>query len=114
LLSGYVRRGPAVYGWSRRIRGEVSPAILTLFVIAEGVFDELPVDLLPAVDALGVDPQEHLNTVPGPLGDLGRVNARVQPGGQARVPQVIRPPASGDAAMAGVNASSRAPCQARW
>jgi hypothetical protein len=81
FLSGCVRPGPAVYGWPGRIRGEVSPAPLVLVLAAEGVFDELPVDPVPAVDALGVHPQEHLHAVPGPFGDLGRVNARVQPGG---------------------------------
>lgn len=95
-MSGWIRLDPVVYGWPRRIRGEVSPAIPALFVvfflIAEGVFDEPPVDLFPSVNALGVDPRQHLDAVPGPVGDLGRVDARVQPGGQAGVPQVVRSP----------------------
>src|SRR5215831_18245438 len=37
FLSGCVRPKPAVYGWPRRICGEVSSALLALLVLAEGI-----------------------------------------------------------------------------
>jgi hypothetical protein len=45
-----------------------------------------------ARDALGVDPQQDVYAVSGPLGHLGGVDAAVQPGGQAGMPQVVRAP----------------------
>src|SRR5216684_804279 len=90
--SGCVRLKPAVYGWPGRMRGEVSPVLVLAVVVAEGIFDPLAVDLVPSVDALGVDPHQHLHRVACPLGDLGRVHPGVEPRGQAGVPQVIRPP----------------------
>jgi hypothetical protein len=39
---------------------------------AEDLLDALVGDVLLAVDALGVDPEEDLDAVPGSLGDLGR------------------------------------------
>ena len=41
--------------------------------------------LVLADDAFGVDPQEYVDAVPGPLGDLGWVDAAVEPRGQTRV-----------------------------
>jgi hypothetical protein len=49
-------------------------------------------ELVLADDALGVDAQRDVHAVPGPLGYLGGVDATVQPGGQACVPQVVGPP----------------------
>src|SRR5215470_726113 len=49
-------------------------------------------ELVLAYDAFGVDPQEHVHAVPGPLGYLGRVDAAVEPRGQAGVPEVIWAP----------------------
>jgi hypothetical protein len=45
-------------------------------------------ELVLAHDALGIDPQQHVHAVPGPLGYLGRVDAAVQPRRQAGVPEV--------------------------
>jgi hypothetical protein len=49
-------------------------------------------ELVLADDAFGVDAQQDVDAVPGPLGHLGGVDATVQPGGQACVPQVVGPP----------------------
>lgn len=49
-------------------------------------------ELVLARDALGVDAQQDVDAVPGPLGYLGWVDAAIQPGGQASMPQVIGPP----------------------
>jgi hypothetical protein len=50
-----------------------------------GGFDLPLVKVELAIDAVGVDPQKDLDRVAGPLGDLGRRDARVQPPGQATV-----------------------------
>jgi hypothetical protein len=47
-----------------------------------------------AVDALGVDPEQDGDAVPGPLGDLGGRDTAVEPGGDAAVAKVIDPPVS--------------------
>jgi hypothetical protein len=58
---------------------------------AQGVVD-LSVDVvLLAIDALGVDTEEYVNAVAGALGDLGGRDARIEPGRDGRVPQVIGP-----------------------
>ena len=44
-----------------------------------------------AVDALGVDPEQHVNAVPGPFGDLRGVHSGVEPHRQAGVPEVVHP-----------------------
>jgi hypothetical protein len=41
------------------------------FPLAKEVFHPLVPSLVVAVDAAGVDPVEHLDAVPGPLGHLG-------------------------------------------
>jgi len=46
--------------------------------IAQRDFDPPPRGVVLTVDALGVDPQEYLHTVPGPFRDLGRRDACVQ------------------------------------
>lgn len=51
--SGCVRRGPADYGWSGRIRGEVSPAFVLTIGCGEVVNPEA-VDRVPPRDVLGV------------------------------------------------------------
>jgi hypothetical protein len=48
------------------MRGEVSPVLVLAGVVAEGIFDPLAVDLVPAVDALGVDPVPLQNSMQGP------------------------------------------------
>jgi hypothetical protein len=61
-------------------------------------------DLTLAVDALGVDAKEDVDAVAGPLGDLGSVHASVEPERYRRMPEVVRPAASGEATWSGVNA----------
>ena len=82
-------------------------------VLAQRFADPALGELVLAHDALGVDPQEHVHAVPGPLGHLGGVDAAVQPGGQAGVPEVVRAPASGEACSAALRAVWRALIQAR-
>jgi alkylation response protein AidB-like acyl-CoA dehydrogenase len=47
-------------------------------------------DLVLAIDALGVDPEEDIHAVPGPLGDLGRRDPGIQPSRNGCVAQVVR------------------------
>jgi hypothetical protein len=56
---------------------------------AEEFLDALVGDFLLAVDAFGVDAQEDLDTVAGPLGDLGGSDAAVEPEGDCGVPEVV-------------------------
>ena len=42
-------------------------------------------ELVLADDALGVDPQQDVHAVPGPFGDLGGIDASVEPCRQTRV-----------------------------
>ena len=81
--------------------------------LAQGFVDAVLGELVLAHDALGVDAQQYVHAVPGPLGHLGGVDAAVQPGGQAGVPQVVWPPGKGEVCSAGVRASCRALAQAR-
>lgn len=48
--------------------------------------------VLLAVDAPGIDPQQHVDAVTGPLSDLRCGHSGVQPGGDRRVPQIIGAP----------------------
>src|SRR5690606_38148534 len=59
-------------------------------VLAQQLFDLAIDDLLPPVDALCVPAQQDLHAVACAGGDLGRVDTGVEPGGQRRVPQVVR------------------------
>jgi len=43
-----------------------------------------------ADDALGVDPEQDVDAVAGPFGDLGGGDSAVEPGGEAGVPEVVR------------------------
>src|SRR5215467_3715714 len=61
-------------------------------VLKERCADPALGELVLAYDALGVDPQQHVDAVPGPLRHLGRVDAAVEPRGQAGVPEVIWAP----------------------
>lgn len=69
------------------------PGVDRLFVV---IWPQRPAntgepDLIRAVDALGVDRQEYLDAVPGPLCDLGSWHASVEPQRDAAVPQVVWP-----------------------
>ena len=85
-------RSPAVYGWNRLATAGCAQYVpefsATRFRlgIAQGVFDAPLGYLVLAVDALGIDPEQHGNAVPGPLGDLGGRNPAVEPRGDARMP----------------------------
>jgi hypothetical protein len=45
--------------------------------LAQGLADPALGEFVLAYDALGIDPEEHVDAVSGPLGDLGRVDAAV-------------------------------------
>ena len=81
--------------------------------MARGLVDAALGELVLARDALGVDAQQYVHAVPGPFGYLGGVDAAVQPGGQAGVPQVVWPPSEGRGFFRRVRASWRALTQAR-
>jgi hypothetical protein len=58
-------------------------------------FEDPPLGLvLLAGDALGVDPEQDVDAVPGPVGDLRRRHASVEPGGDCGMPQVVGAPAA--------------------
>ncbi|GLW99599.1 hypothetical protein Misp02_36860 [Microtetraspora sp. NBRC 16547] len=52
-------------------------------------------DLLLAVEALGVYAEEDIHAMPGPFGDIGGRDAGIEPEGDSRVPEVVRPLAEG-------------------
>jgi hypothetical protein len=55
----------------------------------EKVFDALVVDGLAVVEAFGVAGEEDFDAVAGALGDLRRIGACREPGGQGGVAQVV-------------------------
>ena len=57
--------------------------------LAEDVLDAALVELVLAVDALGVDVEQDGDAVSGPLGDLSRGDARAEAGGDAGVAEVV-------------------------
>ena len=61
-------------------------------LLAQGFADPALGELVLTRDALGVDPQHHVDAVPSPLRHLSGIDAAVQPRGQASVPEVIRAP----------------------
>jgi len=61
-------------------------------VLAQGFANAALGEIVLAHYAPGVDPQQHVDAVPGPFGDLSRIHATVEPGGQAGVPEVVGPP----------------------
>jgi hypothetical protein len=63
--------------------------------LAQGLADATLGELVLAHDAFGVDPHQDVDAVPCPLGDLGRVDAAVEPRGQAGMPQVVGSPGRG-------------------
>ena len=64
----------------------------SISVLPQGFADPALGEFILAHDALGVDPQEDVHAVPGPFRHLGRVDAAVEPRGQAGVPEVIWAP----------------------
>ena len=59
--------GTAVRRWRRWAR------------LAQRLDDPALGELVLADDALGVDPQQDIHAVPGPFGDLGGIDASVEP-----------------------------------
>jgi hypothetical protein len=57
--------------------------------VSERRLDALADQRVTAVEALGVDPEQDLDRVPGPLGHHGRGHAAVESGGHGRVPKVV-------------------------
>ena len=97
--SGALSCGPAVIGSNRlstAVRGESAgkfrprPALRQPRSAPTPRLDARLRDLILAIDALGVDPEEDIHTVPGPLGDLGGRDPGAQPSRYGRVAQVVR------------------------
>ena len=61
----------------------------------EGALDPLHGGGFRVVEALGIDPEEYVDAVSGPLRDLSRGDSGGQPGRQAGVPEVVRPSRQG-------------------
>lgn len=59
--------------------------------ILQGQLDPLLCDLIAAGDALYVHAEEHVDAVAGPCSHLGGIACRVQPSGDAGMPEVVRP-----------------------
>src|SRR5215831_13359013 len=60
-------------------------------VTAQGGGDAALGDLVLPVEALGIDAEQHLDAMAGPLRHLGCGHSPVEPGGQACVAKVVRP-----------------------
>jgi hypothetical protein len=69
--------------------GAALVAVLLSLGRAHGILDAPLGRLLLAVDALGVDPQQDIDAVPGPLGDLRRCDPGVEPGRDGSVPERV-------------------------
>ena len=103
-LSGGVRPTPAFTGCLCHIRAKVQPS-------PERGGDATTGRVLLAGDALGVDLQQHGDAVTGPLGDLGRRHAGVEPGRHRRVPQVVGPARERRRDLLGRSARRPGPCR---
>lgn len=79
MSAGCVRRCLVIDRRLWTIRGRV-----------QGYIDALLGAVLLPGNALGVDPQQYGDAVPGPLGGLGGRHASVEPKRHAGVPQVVR------------------------
>ena len=78
----------AVCRWSRDIRGMGFTELRTM----EGRVYAGVGDVVAVIEALGVDPEQHFDAVPGPLGDARRRDSRAQPQRYSRVTQVVGSP----------------------
>src|SRR5215831_17282758 len=58
-------------------------------VTGQSLVDPVVPELLVAVDASGIDPQQDGDAMTGPPGDLGSGDARVEAEGDAAVPQIV-------------------------
>jgi len=79
---------------AERPRGEAGALRVVPFVFSCGEYVRYPLvdDLLLAVDALGIDPEQDVHPVAGTGGYLWSRYAAVEPERDGRVPQVVRPP----------------------
>jgi hypothetical protein len=95
---GQIRRG-AIFAFSGcqasaapfgfALRARLRLAVRGLIEVAQCVLDAPPGDVILAVDALGVNLEQHGHAVASPLGDLGGRDTAVQPRRDACVPQVV-------------------------
>jgi hypothetical protein len=60
-----------------------------LLSVPESGRNPAPGDVLLAFDAFSVDAEQDFHSMAGPLGDLRRRYSPVEPGGEARMTQVI-------------------------
>jgi hypothetical protein len=79
----------------------------SISVLPQGLADAALGELILAHHAPGIDPQEHIHAVPRPLGYLGRVDAAVEPCGQAGVPEVVRAQGERRGLLRGAQSRSR-------
>jgi hypothetical protein len=90
-LCGSMRSKALLCGSLRQIRVKIgravgSPRLALLSVLAQRFADPPLGEFVLTLDALGVDPQRHVDAVPGPLRHLSGIDAAVQPRGQASMP----------------------------
>src|SRR5690606_552669 len=71
-------------------RNNLRGSAACLVVALEGFLDAAVPHLLMAVDAPGVDPQQHVNAVPSATRDLGRRHTGVQGERDTTVAEVVR------------------------
>lgn len=69
---------------------EVAPKFRGSLGEAQREGDTMARGVLLSGDALGVDPQQQSDAVPGPLGHLRRRDPCVQPGGNRRMAEIVR------------------------
>ncbi len=84
----------AVCGYKWPAAGRCAQYVPKL-ALAQGFANAAPGELVLADDAPGVNPRENVDAVLGPFGDLGWVDAAVQPCGQAGMPEVVWSPGEG-------------------
>src|SRR5262249_28271691 len=58
-------------------------------VVVQRCYDSSLSHLVLTVQAFGVDAQEHFDTMTSPLSDLSGWDSPIEPGGEARVPQIV-------------------------
>src|SRR6478672_9955948 len=93
-----VRPSPAVRGCIRPSVGNAcandrhSVIPVRAMGVSESCLDPLSDGLVLSVDALGVDAEQDVDTVAGPLGDMGGGHAGVEPQGDRGMPKVVRAP----------------------
>ena len=92
---------------------EYVPKIIFSSVLTERFSDPPLGELVLACEALGVDPQQRVDAVPGPLRHLSGIDTAVQPRDRQACRRSYGRRASGEPCSAAVRAASRALIQAR-